>query len=412
MSKRSTNEYTPVILEVGSRFIRAGFAGKNTPTVVRSTSAKHCYDVDVNTLPNLYGLNDGALSTEQRNSLIQTADKIDPQRKIINEFYLSEVHKLIRLGRQRVLESLSKSDDLNLLHCLHNIFNIYLLVSPRKCKVILVDSSFSIAFKFKILDVLINVLKVRSVIIQESAALAMIGSGKRDGLIIDIGWESVRLDPILDLRNIRHNAKSCEYFDHFNGQALHYKLLRKILDLEADNGITELLLRCDLFEVLEDFIINCSYVSAKANANEVDNEMFEILKNVYIPNRLRYEIFEDVYFQNDAFYKCIEQAIIDHLNVDTSSALYKCMVFTGGVSCIPGFRPRLLEELKFRFGEKVDSKESLGPWSSCSLYVSAVLTKQDKTKWKAMEITEEILKNLTSDTFQHVYKLSGLCDAS
>lgn len=389
---RSSNEYTPVIVEIGSRFIKVGFAGETSPLVVKSTGALFPFNEVNQTYPSFLGVNDSSLTTQQRDVLIERSIQDNPHISKTIELYNNNKHKWIRLNSES-----NKHDNITLYNKLHEIFSIDLMVSPRRCKIILIDNKFSIANKFKIFDALINKLKVKSVITLPDQVLSTIGGGERDGLVLDFGWEALKIDPIFDLRSLTNGGR--EVFNDFNGVSLHYRVILELLQLN-DPNVNELIQRSDLFEVIETFIMKDMYVGEGLNEDEVAT-----ILGVPVPSHLRHSIVE-LMLKDPKLYNIVDH-IVKSSNIDCRPILLKSFLITGGLSKIPGFKARLMEELKKRY-PSASSKNTLGSWAGSSLYITTVLIKQDKSKWKELEITREILGGLISDKS---YKLSVLPDS-
>lgn len=388
------NEYTPIILEIGSRFIRAGIAGQSQPLSTVVTSTKFPSVDHQLVIPSFYGLQDAALTTSQYD-LVSKELCLDQNTKTLSQQYSRELHKWIDFS----------TDFETLLHAkLLHLFSNELLVSPRKCKVILVDSNFAVVTKFQILHILLRKLMVKSVILQPESILSTIASDIENALVMDFGWQSFRIDLVIDLRNI--NNKTANEFVSFSGSALHYKFVLALIEV-LDVGVMEKLSsRDDFFELVEQFIMNAMYVKGRGDTPE--NADFEIVDGINIPNRLQYEVMEGCFFSNDELVNIVD-SVIRKATVDSRPMLLQNLVITGGVSNVPGFRSRLIDELRRFYNTlAVDSKDCMGSWSGCSMYVSCVLINQDKSVWKENEITRDTMSSLSND---RGFKLSGFPDS-
>ena len=392
-----TNEYTPIILEVGARFIKAGIAGQSQPLSTLVTSVEFPETVHELEIPSFFGLQDSALTSSQYD-LLSTNLWLDPNIHSLSLQYTQELHKWINFHR----------DFESLLHGkLLKMFSSELLVSPRKCKVILLDCNYSVVTKFKIVQILLGKLMVKSVILQPESILSTVASDTENALIFDFGWHGFRIDLIIDLRNVNINTRT--EFNSLTGTELHFKFVLKLFEVLEKDVVERLTQRNDFFELIEQFIMTAMYVNERSDSNNSNelNDGFELVDGITIPSRLRYEVIEECFFDNEELLRIVD-SVIQKSTVDSRPLLLQNVVITGGVSNVPGFRCRLVEELRHYFKDaKIDSKVCMGSWSGCSLYVSLVLVNQDKSVWKEKELTRDMFNSLSNE---RGYKLSGFPD--
>lgn len=367
-----SHEYTVIILEIGSRYIRAGIAGDVAPPIVVETAVKYPdHHVHSQTLPAYFGLQDSALTPEQRQQVWSKLIDDNPAVETLAEIYTGELHHW--------LHPLSLSYEYHLYCQLIDIFT-RLLVTPRRTKVILIDSHFSARHRLKILQALLWKLKAKSVIVEPEAPLDVISTGNSDGLVLDIGWNQFRLQPVVDLRTLSVTEDFA-----FTGLSLHYKTVEALIALK-DARIDAVLALPDLFDVIERFIVNGMYVRQENSPNH--HEDYEIVPDVWAPHRLRYEIVENLFF--DGRFVAEINRIIDKATIDCRPILVSNIVITGGTARIRGFIPRVLRELSLK-QPKTKLNPSLGPWIGASLYVSTVLINEARPTWKEKEITRDAL---------------------
>ena len=395
---RSSNEYYPVILDICSTFIRAGFAGDALPLVTIKS-------VDQNTqrasssVPPYYDVSDASMTSEQHDMVISSLFSSSAVIKRVSEIY-SKDHS----NNPRQSKSISGN---NLQVKLSDIFNNHLLISPSKTKIIVVDSCYSILEKSRISTILLSKIGVKSIIWVPEPMLHVIGANNTNGLVVNVRWDLLLLNTIIDLRILSH----LEDVKNFNGSSLHYKIIEKLIELE-DEDVNALLERNDLFDIIENFIANAVYVRP-IDEKENDTRLFQISKGISIPNRLRYEVVESLFFGEDK----ISQVIVSTVKkspIDVRPVLLENIIITGETSNIPGFKTRLIREVRNLVIGNATCKVTLGLWAGCSLYCSTTLVRQNEKVWKSQEITKEILKNSIShdgirltnipDAFNSLYK--------
>eukprot|EP00736_Rhodelphis_marinus_P006357 Rmarinus@m.23171 len=93
----------------------------------------------------------------------------------------------------------------HLTEVLYELFYERLLVEPRKCQVILCEPvMFPERCRLAIVEALFTRLGVHSVSFAWSETAALAGTGRHSGLVIDIGYSSVRVFPVIDGNPVVH----------------------------------------------------------------------------------------------------------------------------------------------------------------------------------------------------------------
>lgn len=172
-----------VVLEVGNRFVRAGFAGDAAPqcTVpvefgwarVRRTPAQ-CFSSDDDDDDDMY------------HSLWDLRDLHDGPPTTQGPWYKNS--PLRRL--ETVLEEI-----------LFHIFHSELLVDPRQQRVALIENPlWPTAVRASIAKVCLKHLQVASAVFLEAPVLELVAAGLRSGVVVDVGWEETCVYPVYDLR--------------------------------------------------------------------------------------------------------------------------------------------------------------------------------------------------------------------
>ncbi|ODV81310.1 uncharacterized protein CANTADRAFT_203960 [Suhomyces tanzawaensis NRRL Y-17324] len=400
-----SNEYTPIIAEIGTRNIRIGFAGDPLPSATQCTSAKYPYQFH-DEYPQFLDVDDSAMNKHQRANVIEQMVAEQPEIKQLIQIYGSERHKWIHLNRSPSGRTNATEEDWHLQDLLADMLRDDLVLAPRRCKVILVDRGFSIATKFRLCEQLLNRFKFKSVITCPSAVLSVMGANERNGLVLDFGWESLGVSLVVDLRDV---SQRIEEIFTLGGLTLHYMVVRELIRLDNPHVNEHLLARKDLFEIVEDFIMNGMFVLPYGE--RIDDHTladFKITDDVFVPGLLRYKVVEDLYFKNESLRQSIT-GVLESTNIDTRPLLLDNVIIAGGVSGIPGFKYRMVQEIKAWTGAKgVVGKPTLGAWAGCSMYVSSVLVNEDKSVWKEQEVTRDIINSLTTE---NGVKLAGLPDS-
>ncbi|KAK6455928.1 actin-like protein [Scheffersomyces xylosifermentans] len=404
MSRSASNEYSAVILTIGPRLVSVGKAGDSLSQSIQFRDSCNTIEVDDNKeLPGFLELDDFSLSPEQQDVLFHNSITNSSDYDKLSIIYTEDKSKWCPINIPNGLGERSEA-------ILHKVLIELIIertdISPRDMKVFLIDNGFSALVKFQIFNILLNKLKFRAVILQPESVLSIIASNKDSGLVVDIGWNSAKFSPVIDVRDLTVNNKY-EYSRQWNGVTLHYLMLLRLIELNDDIVNEMLLSRQDLFDIIENFIMTCVFVRPiDGESSFADSSRFEILEDVFIPNKLRYEVVESMFFGENSIIQPIK-SIIKETNIDNRVTLLRNVVVTGDVPNIKGFKFRLSQELKKTFDDKVTTRISLGPWVGCSLYVSSILSQLDKSQWKRFEITRDSMKSLQG---VQGYRLSGLPD--
>mmetsp|Transcript_4971 Transcript_4971/g.5497 ORF Transcript_4971/g.5497 Transcript_4971/m.5497 type:complete len:401 (+) Transcript_4971:1232-2434(+) len=398
---RSSNEYYPVILDISSTFIRAGFAGDSLP-LVTINSVDQNDQSSLSKVPPYYNVNDASMTSEQHDMVISSMLSSSPIIKRVSEIYTRD-HSLARHSNGIY------GNKLQLI--LSDIFINHLLISPSRAKIILVDSSYSILDKSRISKILLCKIGVKSIIWTPESSLHVIGANSINGLVVNVRWDALLVNSIIDLRIISHSEKS----DNFNGNALHYKMIEKLIELDDEDANT-LLKSSDLFDIIENFIANAVYVRPIDDTKD-DTRLFQISEGINIPNRLRYEVVESLFFEEDNLSQLIASTVIKS-PIDVRAILLENLIITGETSNIPGFKSRLIRDVRKLVTGNVSCKVTLGLWAGCSLYCSTTLVRQNEKVWKSQEITKETITKSISpdgiyltnipDAFNSLYKNSSI----
>jgi len=151
-----------VILDIGARFLRAGFSGEGFPRCTIS-------------------------ATKSQQHLSSAAPELWEQQDWDAELIEDRLERALREVYSRYDEAGEAMTDRR-----------YLLIDAKTRKVIVSEGTV-LAYRIKeaICRVLFTYFQVPSVTFLSSGVLALASTGLRTGLVVDIGWHDTRVLPVL-----------------------------------------------------------------------------------------------------------------------------------------------------------------------------------------------------------------------
>lgn len=366
----TSGQYFPVILQMGSRFIKVGFGGDPQPIIHQRTNTYDLSDSHVNPMGQSHAAKSTSSSilpfdTDEQGNLLWSYDLID--------YDSSKMESLL----ERIIFD---------LHYRH------LLIEPKKCKVLIVEPLFfPMQLKDTLIKVLLSHMHAKSVLFYPEPIMSCISSGSQYGIVIDLSWNQTIITPVYDLRVIYKLAKLTNRAGRLVHQILRKRFLELKLDIPQENK--------QMFNFIERFIIRCCYCRQSEEEEEEKKEKKEEQQQFgegdfefeghLIPNSLRYEVVEGVLFKdnyirsNDIDTALIHSStlqLIQQLTIDLRKPLSQRIMFTGGLAQIPGVKQRLLKEIKstsssagLSSSDSIKGIKTLGPWQGASLYCATVL---------------------------------------
>jgi actin-related protein len=343
-------QYYPIILQVGARFLRAGFAGDAVPIVQRRTNS---YD--------LSGAQLTPLNYTHSNELEREGIEHEQQQFLwTNDLVLLDQDRLEAM-LERIIYDLYKND---------------LLVDPKKCKVLIVEHPFCpVPLKKVLAHVLLFHMHSQSVRFLPESVMSAVSSGSHCGLVIDLGWNQTTLTPVFDFRQLYKHVKQTRRA----GRLLHDEVRKSLKKLGLE----------PTFEFIERFICEAMYCGIE---NTKQGEF--TFDGIAVPQDLRFRSLEDILFakhedQDDDMrpISVLVEEIIHEVNIDLRSPLSSRIIFTGGLSRIPGVKSRMLYEINKDI--KASAIASLGAWEGTSLYCSTSLMSSATTKRKSSELQRD-----------------------
>lgn len=381
-----SNEYIPIVLDIGARFTSIGYVGEPFPTITVASSGI-ATQIDTKTFPPYFDVSNHSLEDKERELLTKSISG-NPLLHQVSEIHRKDQNKGLWFSQK-----LFVNDSQQQLSGLKSLFSTNLILPPSRCKVIVVQNENSLLYDYFLCKYLLFDLRIKSVMFQPKSLMTLIGANVRNGIVISIGWSSLSVDAIYDLRVLKEHSYRDDKFQ--TGYSLHYRIIEKLIELNDDNVDQKLLQRSDLFDIIDRFIIMGVYVRPNDTASVED---YQIIESVSIPGRLRYEVIESMFFAN---YQAppLPQLICDMIEgtaIDIRNELLENIVFGGGISTIPGFKARLLQELRLVGQRKYLGKMTIGDWSATSLYCANNLLGQSKSV-KKIEIKRDTIREMEKD---------------
>ncbi|KAH3664372.1 hypothetical protein WICMUC_005757 [Wickerhamomyces mucosus] len=363
-------QYYPVILQIGSRTIKAGFAGDATPIVHISTNS---YDLEDSQIKNI-------------------TDHALPESVSLETHISDEINQL--LWSYDLIDWDGNKFENLLERIIHHIHSCELLVDSKRCKVLVVEPIFfPTPLKKAVAKVLLFHLHAKSVTFYPEPIMSVVGSGSNRGIVIDMGWNYTTITPVYDLRMIYNLSRSTTRA----GRLIHRDLYKKFEDLGVPKS--------DLFQFTERFVVQKCYCRDTEDKDRGYNETIDF-ENIEVPDRFRYESIENVLIRNDLASDddhenqspvTLVVKLLNELNIDLRGALSSKTLLTGGVSEVPGLKSRFYKELEKACGQNIEFIQSLGPWKGASLYFSTVLMSSSSTAVASTELHRD--KYLNRESF-------------
>ncbi|ODV59971.1 actin-like ATPase domain-containing protein [Ascoidea rubescens DSM 1968] len=424
-SSSTQKQYHAAILQIGSRFIRAGFAGDTFPiSTVLTNETRWKYRIPKQIKKNstscndLYYLNHCLPPSVSRNDNSGESDSIDD--KLTLQYTKDILSKQYLFSYDSTFGSIEGIDENSLcenivLKILSKIYQEDLLVDPSSCKIIIIEPPlFPLHLKKIISNVLLKKLFAKSLLFICEPALSCLGSGTRNALVVDLGWENITVSPVYDMRLIYKNIQTSTRA----GKFLHYTILKRFLSEKVIKKKSGFKSTSKLFNIIEEFVFQAVYCrtvdeSVRERIHSEENNFRLISKEnsndfLDIPDKLRFESVEHTLFPSSAEldnpdddeFSVVDLIlkVIEKVPIDLRRELSDNIIFTGGLSNIPGVKARTLQELrKKKPNAKFSANFSLGPWSGASLYCKTKLVSAPGSLVKSHELLRDkyIIENET-----------------
>lgn len=224
-----------------------------------------------------------------------------------------------------------------------------------------------------IAKLLLDKFLMRAVVILATPLMSVISSGSSSAIVVDFGWDHLRVDVVYDNRVIQNYSK----MTNRAGKALHYEVLKRLKSLSIDtNNVT--------FRDIENII-------KKVENLENKQDVFIELSSFKVPKKLVVDSLTKVLFDINPRYDEDEKSVIElivelidkELPIDIKKSLADRIIFTGGLNCINGLTEAILEKLQSEISLKCNVIWSLGPYAGTSVY--SITSKKMKKNQKLKE---------------------------
>lgn len=391
-----SNEFIYIVLDIGSRYIRAGFAGDELPkvTLVNKGYNNHTSHHHYHYHPPFLQLDDHTLTATQYNDIIAKLDK--------------SMNQLINIYRQDSGNWLDfrmdlKSYNIIIHQHLLELFNCLPIDLTRVRLMVLDDNGkFSLIEKYHLAQILLLKIGVKSLQFIPSNIVSVISSKELNGngFLIELNWSSFKISAVMDFRVI----DLFEDFTKLTGINLHYKLMEELIKI--NHPVIE---DKNRFDIVQRFILNHSYGGSTVDSQspiELDVDGYKF------PGRLRNEVINSMILD-----------IIDHisnmlstdntrLGPDAIRILRQNILFEGGISNIPGVKTKILQMLRQRLSVPIKANKCLGSWQGASIYCSTSILKRSRSIRKSEELTKEIITDVTSERGIQLTRIPDLLNYS
>jgi len=311
----------PIILELGSYLIKAGFAGDDAPRVV---------------FPSIVGCPKHAkvmIGMSQKDKYI--GDEAQSKRGV-----LTLKHPI---GYGRIVDNW---DDLERL--LYHSFYEELRVAPEENPVLIIDSVNALrSQRQKLTQILFETFNTPAVYMISAEVAALYASGRTTGLVLKIGERSFTSVAIYEGYELPHSINTI----HFGGAHVTDQLLKLLTERGFSFTTTA---ERDIFRDIKEkyAFVSLDYVQAlKSHQNEMSYELPDG-QNIILGNEL-FRCAEFLFQPQHLGMECagVADAVfasISACDVDIRKDLFSNIVLAGGTTLIRGFSDRLEREIEQR----------------------------------------------------------------
>eukprot|EP00026_Physarum_polycephalum_P010728 Phypoly_transcript_10905.p1 GENE.Phypoly_transcript_10905~~Phypoly_transcript_10905.p1 ORF type:complete len:381 (+),score=26.28 Phypoly_transcript_10905:44-1186(+) len=293
-------EKAAVVLDIGSRFTRCGFAGESVPRRIFSTSL------------------------------------IDQNGKKLSLFSFLATHSESRSEWLEAIENL-----------LHEIYFLYLQCNPRERRGIVCENLLSPAiFRESLAHILLEKYQVLAVTFVHTPVVSLVPLLKTTALVVDIGFSETRVVPVYGGVGITSAMTSSQ----ISARAILQSLVPQI----TLPGDVDLSLLSD--DVLEDIYVRLCFMHPKNDTRKVEDAIYPIKSDVKveISGRVRSEavsILLKLHEDDDTKDRDLPSLVLEALQKCSGTmrkGLSHQILLVGGGALIPGLEKSLAAELNKR----------------------------------------------------------------
>ncbi|KAI5296800.1 hypothetical protein KEM55_005577 [Ascosphaera atra] len=340
------HEEDAVILELGSRYLRAGFEGESAPMCVMRISPENGRRVG-----DYRGWIDDDGHTTERRRAVKDVDEWCKGYELWN----TDVRKVdVGLFEDKIERAIRE------------IYNKYLLTDTGNSRIVLVlPSVVPHPALSALLSTIFNRWKHPSITLLPSATMAAVSAGLRSALVVDIGWEETVVTSIYEYREIktRRSTRGMKLLMHKFALFLSH-----MNDAEGAGAANEDSITVD-FDTVEEVVSRLAWCRRKRvyrpgvrenNKNEYKPELAKV--SIPMPNGADLssclfgdlaEIVEDNLFVDGVDPRDLddEELPVDvlvynallSLLPDARGMLMSRVIITGGGGEIPGVKQRIMD---------------------------------------------------------------------
>ena len=356
-----------VIIDIGSSYVKAGFAGEDGPRAV---------------FPNVVGrprVPGSMTGSEQKDYFVGTQAE--------------EKRGELILGHPVEHGIVEDWDDF--IKVLDHTFTNELRVNPEEYNVLISETSLNPKVnREKLTQILFDTFKVRGLYVANTAVLSLYSAGQFTGVVVEIGDTVAQIVPVFDGFVLPHSIQR----SNLAGRDLTDNLIKMLserglhlttdTEIEIVKGIKENLcyvaldFDAELAQAKQDSSKEASYEMPDGSVITIGSERFRTAEVLFKPSMIGKE-FGGIHEQ-------VHQAITNS-DVDVRKDLYQNIVLSGGTTLFAGLPERLSIEVKKLAPSAMSSKVKViavperkyCPWiggsilSSISTFSSMWITKEE-----------------------------------
>jgi actin-related protein len=313
-------EVQAIVIDNGTGYIKAGFAGDDKPSSVFSTT--------VGRPKNVFNYLD----------LPAGIDK--------NFFAGKEAHNrraVLKLRRPIEYSFVTNWDDMEAIW--HHVFYNELLVAPEEHPVLLTEAPLTPrANREKTVQIMFETFNTPAMKPRQTAELALYATGRTTGVVFDSGYEVTCVTPIYQGYSLLHAIQRLDIGGREIDNYLDKLISERGYNIHGSSYERSIVnnLKHKLCYVAEDFsqekelVSDCEYVLPDGNIIHLGNERFSSTEILFDPYLIGMEMFGVDRMLHSSIMKC---------DASIRTELQGNIVLAGGSSMIPGLDHRLRKEV-------------------------------------------------------------------